>query len=161
MLWPKKALISIPSRPFCAKFNFVLGGREGVASFSNITRKVPTLLTSIVWKPLWVENYTLLCELLQNDYLNAGIDLLTMVWYIFFRPEQLFFCSTSAGNNHAIKFYHHIERFSVICLQSFFLVFVISHVASVALSPTVPGMPNGRYFIVWEWRMIIAVNFPI
>ena len=34
--------------PFCSKFNFVWGGREGVASFSNITGKVPTLLTSIV-----------------------------------------------------------------------------------------------------------------
>ena len=34
--------------PFCAKFNFVWGGRGGVTSFSNITGKVPTLLTSIV-----------------------------------------------------------------------------------------------------------------
>ena len=34
--------------PFCSKFNFVWGGRGGVASFSNITGKVPTLLTSIV-----------------------------------------------------------------------------------------------------------------
>ena len=33
--------------PFCAKFNFVWGGRGGVASFSNITGKVPTILTSI------------------------------------------------------------------------------------------------------------------
>ena len=34
--------------PFCSKFNFVWGGRGGVTSFSNITGKVPTLLTSIV-----------------------------------------------------------------------------------------------------------------
>ena len=34
--------------PFCSKSNFVWGGRGGVASFSNITGKVPTLLTSIV-----------------------------------------------------------------------------------------------------------------
>ena len=33
---------------FCAKFNFVWGRRGGVTSFSNITGKVPTLLTSIV-----------------------------------------------------------------------------------------------------------------
>ena len=36
--------------PFCSKSNFVWGGRGGVASFSNITGKVPTLLTSIVRK---------------------------------------------------------------------------------------------------------------
>ena len=36
--------------PFCSKFNFVWGGRGGVTSFSNITGKVPTLLTSIVAK---------------------------------------------------------------------------------------------------------------
>ena len=34
--------------PFCSKFNFVWGGRGGFASFSNITGKAPTLLTSIV-----------------------------------------------------------------------------------------------------------------
>ena len=34
--------------PFCSKFNFVWGWRGGVTSFSNITGKVPTLLTSIV-----------------------------------------------------------------------------------------------------------------
>ena len=34
--------------PFCAKFNFVWGGRGGVTSFSNTTGKVQTLLTSIV-----------------------------------------------------------------------------------------------------------------
>ena len=41
--------------PFCSKFNFVWGGRGGVASFSNITGKVPTLLTSIVghWTCTW------------------------------------------------------------------------------------------------------------
>ena len=33
---------------FCSKFNFLLGGRGGVTSFTNITGKVPTLLTSIV-----------------------------------------------------------------------------------------------------------------
>ena len=33
--------------PFCSKFNFVWGGREGVSSFTNITGKVPTLVTSI------------------------------------------------------------------------------------------------------------------
>ena len=33
---------------FCSKFNFVWGGRGEAASFSNITGKVPTLLTSIV-----------------------------------------------------------------------------------------------------------------
>ena len=33
---------------FCSKFNFVLGGRGGVTRFTNITGKVPTLLTSIV-----------------------------------------------------------------------------------------------------------------
>ena len=41
----KKALILTR---FASKFNFVWGGRGGVASFSNITGKVPTLLTSIV-----------------------------------------------------------------------------------------------------------------
>ena len=40
MFWPHKK--------FCSKFNFVLGGRGGVTSFTNITGKVPTLLTSIV-----------------------------------------------------------------------------------------------------------------
>ena len=39
---------STHSHPFCSKFNFVWGGRGGVSSFSNITGKVPTLLTSIV-----------------------------------------------------------------------------------------------------------------
>ena len=39
---------STHSHPFCFKFNFVWGGRGGVASFGNITGKVPTLLTSIV-----------------------------------------------------------------------------------------------------------------
>ena len=39
---------STHSHPFCSKFNFVWGGRGGVASFSNITGNVPTLLTSIV-----------------------------------------------------------------------------------------------------------------
>ena len=34
--------------PFCSKFNFVLGGRGGVTSFTIITGKVPRLLTSIV-----------------------------------------------------------------------------------------------------------------
>ena len=33
--------------PFCSKFNFVWGGREGVSSFTNITGKAPTLLTYI------------------------------------------------------------------------------------------------------------------
>ena len=33
---------------FSSKFNFVLGGRGGVTRFTNITGKVPTLLTSIV-----------------------------------------------------------------------------------------------------------------
>ena len=34
--------------PFWSKFNFGWGGRGGVASFSNITGKVPTLLASFV-----------------------------------------------------------------------------------------------------------------
>ena len=34
--------------PWCSKFNFVWGGWGGVASFTNISREVPTLLTSIV-----------------------------------------------------------------------------------------------------------------
>ena len=34
--------------PWCSKFNFVWGGWGGVASFTNFSRKVPTLLTSIV-----------------------------------------------------------------------------------------------------------------
>ena len=34
--------------PFCSKFNFVWGGRGGVASFINNTGKVPTLLTTII-----------------------------------------------------------------------------------------------------------------
>ena len=34
--------------PWRSKFNFVWGGWGGVASFTNISRKVPTLLTSIV-----------------------------------------------------------------------------------------------------------------
>ena len=38
--------------PFCSQFNFVWSGRGGVASFSNITGKVQTLLTSIVATPL-------------------------------------------------------------------------------------------------------------
>ena len=43
---------------------------------------------------------------------------------------------------------------SVICWQSFFLVFVKSNVASVTLSATVPDMPNGRYFILsWTWML--------
>ena len=33
---------------FCSKFNIDWGGREEVPSFTNITRKVPTLLMSIV-----------------------------------------------------------------------------------------------------------------
>ena len=44
MLWPEKAVIT----PICSKFNFVWGGREEVASFTNITEKVATLLTSTV-----------------------------------------------------------------------------------------------------------------
>ena len=32
--------------PWCPKFNFVWGGREGVASLTNTTGKVPSLLTS-------------------------------------------------------------------------------------------------------------------
>ena len=55
----------------------------------------------------------------------------------FFRPEQLFFCSNSAGNNHDISRNIIIEHFSVICLQSFFFVFVKSNVASVTLWATV------------------------
>ena len=35
-------------KKFSSKFNFVLGGRGGVTRFTNITGKVPTLLTSIV-----------------------------------------------------------------------------------------------------------------
>ena len=42
------AIKSTHFHPFCSKFNFVWGGRGGVTSFSNITGKVPTLLTSIV-----------------------------------------------------------------------------------------------------------------
>ena len=38
--------------PFCSKFNFVWGGWEEVTSFSNITGKVPTLLTFIVVIPV-------------------------------------------------------------------------------------------------------------
>ena len=38
--------------PFYSKFNFVWGGRGKVASFSNITGNVPTLLTSIVVIPV-------------------------------------------------------------------------------------------------------------
>ena len=44
MLWPEKAVIP----PICSKFNFVWGGREEVASFTNTTEKVATLLTSTV-----------------------------------------------------------------------------------------------------------------
>ena len=35
-------------KKFCSKFNCVLGGRGGVTSFTNITGKVPALLTSTV-----------------------------------------------------------------------------------------------------------------
>ena len=38
----------LPPKKFSSKFNFVLGGRGGVTRFTNITGKVPTLLTSIV-----------------------------------------------------------------------------------------------------------------
>ena len=38
--------------PLCLKFNFVWGGRGEVTSFSNITGKVPTLLTFIVVIPV-------------------------------------------------------------------------------------------------------------
>ena len=44
MLSPKKQSFST----WRSKFNFVWGGWGGVASFVNISRKVPTLLTSIV-----------------------------------------------------------------------------------------------------------------
>ena len=46
LLWPKRT--HPPPPPLCSKFNFVLGGRGSVASFTNITGKVPTLLTSII-----------------------------------------------------------------------------------------------------------------
>ena len=42
---PRKVLAP---KNFCSKFNFVWGGRGGVTRFTNITGKVPTLLTSIV-----------------------------------------------------------------------------------------------------------------
>ena len=38
--------------PFCSKFNFVWGGRGGIASFSNITGRVPTFLPCIVVIPI-------------------------------------------------------------------------------------------------------------
>ena len=44
MLWPKSTHL----HPFCFKIKFVWSGRGRVASFINITGKVPTLLTSIV-----------------------------------------------------------------------------------------------------------------
>ena len=48
--YPHPALPSnvLAPKNFCSKFNFVLGGRGGVTRFTNITGKVPTLLTSIV-----------------------------------------------------------------------------------------------------------------
>ena len=61
------------------KIQLCLGREGGVASFTNIAGKVPTLLTSIVWKPLRVENSMLPYELLQNDDFNAGIELSTTV----------------------------------------------------------------------------------
>ena len=45
MLWPTE---STHFHPFCSKFNFLRGGRGGVASFANIIGKAPTLLISIV-----------------------------------------------------------------------------------------------------------------
>ena len=51
--------------PFCSKSNFVWGGREGVASFSNSTGKVPTLLTSIVYRRYLFE-FLLCCSPLQK-----------------------------------------------------------------------------------------------
>ena len=46
------AIKSAHFHPFCSKFNFVWGGGGGVASFSNITGKVPKLLISIVVPPV-------------------------------------------------------------------------------------------------------------
>ena len=39
--------------PFCSKFNFVWGERGGVTSFTNLSGKVPTLLTSIAEQGFW------------------------------------------------------------------------------------------------------------
>ena len=51
MLWPKKQ--SFP--PICSKFIFVRGGRGGVATFTNITEKVPTILTSTVLSKIFMQ----------------------------------------------------------------------------------------------------------
>ena len=53
--------------PLCSKFNFVWGGRGGVASFSNITGKVLTLLTSIVGHWTCTRSYRLF--LLSSHFL--------------------------------------------------------------------------------------------
>ena len=56
--------------PWCSKFNFVWGGWGGVASFTNISRKVPTLLTSIVAK---TDEFNFQLTALQSlEFTNSG-----------------------------------------------------------------------------------------
>ena len=55
-------------------------------------------MTSIVWKPPQVENYMLPDEPLQNNDLNAGIELSMTVSYIFSDQNSKvnFLCPKSA-----------------------------------------------------------------
>ena len=91
MLWPKR---STQFHPFCPKINFVWGGRGGVASFSNITGKVPTLLTSIV------------VHVRTHDRIQPHCDTMQHVSYIR--------CTTVAANqltnNETVTFHSHLGK---------------------------------------------------
>ena len=80
--------------PFCSKFNFVWGGRGGVASFSNITGKVPTLLTSIE------------VHVRTHDRIQPHCDTMQHVSYIRCTPVA----ANQLTNNETVTFHSHLGK---------------------------------------------------
>ena len=80
--------------PFCSKFNFVWGGRGGVASFSNITGKVPTLLTSIV------------VHVRTHDRIQPHCDTMQHVSCIRCTPVA----ANQLTNNETVTFHSHLGK---------------------------------------------------
>ena len=89
-------------------------------------------------------------EPLQNNDLNAGIELSMTVSYIFSDQNSKVFLVPYECSKIFTPFKRHcqLEYFSVICLHSFFGVFEKSNVMSVTLATTVPGLQDGRNFLV-------------
>ena len=150
MLWPKKALILTHFAPNSTLFG--VGGEGSLVLVISLER------SQHFWPPL-SENHFVYKT--RRCFVSCCTMNTLMLELIFWRRYDIFFQTTDSYSFAltvleiitTLAVTSLIEHFSVICLQSFFFVFVKSNVASVTLWATVPDMPNGRYFIV-AWTLM-------